>query len=67
MLIKKPDEIKSSEITDQKVYLNRRLFMRGARLKLRKHSLSEKYDCRPSTVLSGSAAFSFLSLAGSKD
>jgi len=30
MLIKKPDEIKSSEITDQKVYLNRRLFMRGA-------------------------------------
>jgi sulfoxide reductase catalytic subunit YedY len=32
MLIKKPDEIKSSEITDQKVYLNRRLFMRGAAL-----------------------------------
>jgi sulfoxide reductase catalytic subunit YedY len=30
MLIKKPDEIKSSEITDKKVYLNRRLFMRGA-------------------------------------
>ena len=30
MLIKKPDEIKSSEITDRKVYLNRRLFMRGA-------------------------------------
>ena len=30
MLIKKPDDIKSSEITDQKVYLNRRLFMRGA-------------------------------------
>src|SRR5947208_7836406 len=30
MLIRKPAEIKSSEITDQKVYLNRRLFMRGA-------------------------------------
>ena len=32
MLIKKPDDIKSSEITDQKDYLNRRLFMRGALL-----------------------------------
>ncbi len=32
MLIKKPDEIKSSEITDKQVYLNRRLFMRGAAL-----------------------------------
>lgn len=30
MLIKKADEIKSSEITDKKDYLNRRLFMRGA-------------------------------------
>src|SRR5687768_10513997 len=30
MLIKKPSDIDSSEITDQKVYLNRRLFMRGA-------------------------------------
>src|SRR5438270_8926126 len=30
MLIKKPNDIKSSEITDRKVYLNRRLFMRGA-------------------------------------
>ena len=30
MLIKKPSDIPSSEITDQKVYLNRRLFMRGA-------------------------------------
>ena len=30
MLIKKPADIRSSEITDQKVYLNRRLFMRGA-------------------------------------
>src|SRR2546427_7970834 len=30
MVIKKNDDIKSSEITDQKVYLNRRLFMRGA-------------------------------------
>src|SRR5262249_38131252 len=30
MLIKKPAEIKASEITDPKVYLNRRLFMRGA-------------------------------------
>src|ERR1051325_6185645 len=30
MLIKKPDEIKASEITDQNVYLNRRLFVRGA-------------------------------------
>jgi sulfoxide reductase catalytic subunit YedY len=29
MLIKKPDDIKSSEITDQKTYLNRRLFMRA--------------------------------------
>jgi methionine sulfoxide reductase catalytic subunit len=32
MLIKKPDDIKSSEITPQKVYLNRRTFMRGAAL-----------------------------------
>jgi sulfoxide reductase catalytic subunit YedY len=32
MPIKKPDEIKSSEITDKAVYLNRRLFMRGAAL-----------------------------------
>jgi methionine sulfoxide reductase catalytic subunit len=30
MLIRKPADIKSSEITDQKVYLNRRLFIRGA-------------------------------------
>jgi sulfoxide reductase catalytic subunit YedY len=30
MLIKQPSDIKSSEITDQKVYQNRRLFMRGA-------------------------------------
>ena len=30
MLIKKPGDIKSSEITDRSVYLNRRLFMRGA-------------------------------------
>ena len=30
MLIKKPSDIKFSEITDQKVYLNRRFFMRGA-------------------------------------
>src|SRR2546423_5039120 len=30
MVIKKPSDIKSSEITDRKVYLNRRLFMRGA-------------------------------------
>jgi methionine sulfoxide reductase catalytic subunit len=29
MLIKKPEDIKSSEITDRKVYLNRRLFIRG--------------------------------------
>lgn len=32
MLIKKPDDIKSSEITDRRVYLNRRNFMRGAAL-----------------------------------
>src|SRR5882672_9974855 len=32
MLTKKPNEIKSSEITDKKVYLDRRLFMRGAAL-----------------------------------
>ncbi len=32
MLIKKPDEIKSSEITDKKIYLDRRFFMRGAAL-----------------------------------
>jgi len=30
MVIKKPGDIKSREITDRKVYLNRRLFMRGA-------------------------------------
>lgn len=32
MLIKKADHIKASEITDKQVYLNRRLFMRGAAL-----------------------------------
>lgn len=32
MPIKKPEEIKASEVTDRKVYLNRRLFMRGAAL-----------------------------------
>lgn len=32
MLIKKPEDIKSSEITDKDVYLNRRLFIRGAAL-----------------------------------
>ncbi|HJQ30971.1 MAG TPA: protein-methionine-sulfoxide reductase catalytic subunit MsrP [Pyrinomonadaceae bacterium] len=32
MLIKKPDDVKSSEITDRKVYLSRRSFMRGAAL-----------------------------------
>ncbi|MDT4966255.1 MAG: methionine sulfoxide reductase catalytic subunit [Acidobacteriota bacterium] len=30
MLIKKPDQIKSSEITDKKLYLTRRTFARGA-------------------------------------
>ncbi len=30
--MKQPNEIKSSEITDKQVYLNRRLFMRGAAL-----------------------------------
>ena len=30
MLIKKPDDIKSSEITKEKHYLNRRTFLRGA-------------------------------------
>jgi sulfoxide reductase catalytic subunit YedY len=30
MLLKKATEIKSGEITDKKIYLNRRLFMRGA-------------------------------------
>jgi sulfoxide reductase catalytic subunit YedY len=32
MLIKKADDIKSSEITDKNLYLNRRLFLRGAAL-----------------------------------
>jgi sulfoxide reductase catalytic subunit YedY len=32
MLIKKPDDIKGGEITDRKVYLNRRNFLRGAAL-----------------------------------
>lgn len=32
MLIKRPEQIPSSEITDKKVYLNRRNFMRGAAL-----------------------------------
>src|SRR5436190_19021799 len=32
MVIKQIDNIKSNEITDHKVYLNRRLFMRGAAL-----------------------------------
>ena len=31
-MVRKSEEIKSSEITDKKVYLNRRLFMRGAAL-----------------------------------
>src|SRR2546426_11261425 len=30
MLIEKPSDIRSSEITDQTTFLNRRLFMRGA-------------------------------------
>jgi sulfoxide reductase catalytic subunit YedY len=30
VIIKKPDDVKSSEITDEKVYLNRRNFIRGA-------------------------------------
>jgi sulfoxide reductase catalytic subunit YedY len=30
MLIKNPDDIKSSEITDERLYLNRRNFLRGA-------------------------------------
>ena len=30
MVIKKASDIKSSEITDQDTYLNRRMFMRGA-------------------------------------
>jgi methionine sulfoxide reductase catalytic subunit len=30
MLIKKPEDIKSSEITDKDLYLNRRMFIRGA-------------------------------------
>jgi methionine sulfoxide reductase catalytic subunit len=32
MLIRKPDDIKSSEITDKRLYLNRRNFIRGAAL-----------------------------------
>jgi sulfoxide reductase catalytic subunit YedY len=32
MLIKKPDDIKSSEITPKELYLNRRMFIRGAAL-----------------------------------
>lgn len=32
MLIKKPDDIRSSEITDKSLYLNRRSFIRGAAL-----------------------------------
>ena len=32
MLIKKPDDVKGSEITDRKVYLGRRNFLRGAAL-----------------------------------
>ncbi|HEX8561152.1 MAG TPA: protein-methionine-sulfoxide reductase catalytic subunit MsrP [Pyrinomonadaceae bacterium] len=32
MLIKKPDDVKPSEITDRRVYLTRRNFMRGAAL-----------------------------------
>lgn len=32
MLIKKPDDIKSSEITDKSLYLNRRAFIKGAAL-----------------------------------
>jgi sulfoxide reductase catalytic subunit YedY len=32
MLIKRPEEIKSSEITDESFYLNRRTFIRGAAL-----------------------------------
>jgi sulfoxide reductase catalytic subunit YedY len=32
MLVKKPEDIKSNEITDEKLYLNRRNFIRGAAL-----------------------------------
>ena len=32
MLIKKPDDLKASEMTDQRLYLSRRNFMRGAAL-----------------------------------
>ena len=32
MLIKRPDDIKSSEITDKKLYLNRRRFIQAASL-----------------------------------
>ncbi len=32
MVIKKPDDVKSSEITPKRVYLDRRTFMRGAAL-----------------------------------
>jgi sulfoxide reductase catalytic subunit YedY len=32
MLIKKPDDIKSSEITSERLYVNRRVFLRGAAL-----------------------------------
>ncbi len=32
MRIKKPEDIKSSEVTDEKTYLNRRMFMRAAAL-----------------------------------
>ena len=32
MLIKKPGDVRSSEITDKKVYLSRRNFLRGAAL-----------------------------------
>ena len=32
MLIKKPEDIKSSEITDEKLYWSRRTFIRGATL-----------------------------------
>ena len=55
MLIKKPDDIKFSEVTPQSVYLNRRTFMRGAVLAASTTATGLLYRSFTRTSDSGSA------------
>nr|MBA3440356.1 mononuclear molybdenum enzyme YedY [Pyrinomonadaceae bacterium] len=60
MLIKRPDSIKSSEITDEKLYLARRTFMRGAVLAATTVATGALYRTllapNPKTVAEGQSA-----------